>query len=196
MLTHECTAQCPLNVISVFKFKQILLPDTVEPCDFPPSPLNDVLVNKIITDWNEDVKVPEIGCAVCGQLKPHTDMASLKSMNNYLHVLVQPGVSRKERKSNLDPVTELVGPVLDQTCDHICATCRRSLREGKRPRISLANGCWLGSVPKELKDLNFMEKLLVQKMRTNCCFVKVSSGMRKMISHVIAFETPVAKVYD
>ena len=66
--------------------------------------------------------------------------------------------------------------------------------EGKIPRFSLANGLWLGDIPKELKELNFMEKLLIQKIQTNCCFVKVSSGMRKMISHVIAFETPVAKV--
>ncbi|THU81031.1 hypothetical protein K435DRAFT_575415, partial [Dendrothele bispora CBS 962.96] len=164
--------------------------------DFPPHPPSDVLVNKIITDWVDSSKCPEIGCAVCGQLKPETEMAPLKSMKNYLHVLIQPGVTRKERKSEVDGITEVLGPVLDKACDQICTTCRKSLREGKRPRISLANGCWLGSVPTELEELNFMEQLLVQKMRTNCCFVKVSSGMRKMISHVIAFETPVAKVYD
>ncbi|THU84044.1 hypothetical protein K435DRAFT_604569, partial [Dendrothele bispora CBS 962.96] len=167
--------------------------------NFPPSPAAEKLVHKIIADWTESFSpqnLEEIGCAVCGQLKPCINMVALKSMKNYLHVLIQPSVTRKECRSNSDPITEILGPVLDENCSKICDTCRKSLREGKRPRISLANGLWLGSIPDELKDLNFMEKLLIQKIRTNCCFVKVSSGMRKMISHVIAFETPVVKVYQ
>ncbi|THV02101.1 hypothetical protein K435DRAFT_575081, partial [Dendrothele bispora CBS 962.96] len=166
---------------------------------FPPQPPKDELIHKIITEWNDDSHVSNIeesGCAVCGQSKLCKDMAPLRSMSNYLHVLTQPGVSRKERSSMKEGITELKGPVLDHSCNQVCSICRKSLREGKIPRISLANGFWLGAVPDELKKLTFMEKLLVQKIRTNCCFVKVSSGMRKMISHVIAFETPVPKVYN
>ncbi|THU85780.1 hypothetical protein K435DRAFT_589573, partial [Dendrothele bispora CBS 962.96] len=166
---------------------------------FPPQPPQNNLVHKIITEWASDSNpshIEEAGCAVCGQLKLQTDMNELRTMKNYLHVLTQPGVTRKERKSNSDIVTDIPGPVLDPKCNQICSACRKSLRDGKIPRLSLANGLWIGEVPPQLDNLNFMERLLVQKMRTNCCFVKVSSGMRKMISHVIAFETPVAKVYD
>ncbi|THU92678.1 hypothetical protein K435DRAFT_628866, partial [Dendrothele bispora CBS 962.96] len=167
--------------------------------NFPPPQPDDELVNKIITDWTNDFvssEIDEVGCAVCGQLKNQADMNELRTIKNYLHILDQSGVTRKERISDSEATTEKAGPVLAENCHHVCSTCRISLRDGKIPRISLANGLWLGAVPKELKELNFMEKLLVQKMRTNCCFVKVSSGMRKMISHVIAFETPVAKVYN
>ncbi|THU79271.1 hypothetical protein K435DRAFT_698214, partial [Dendrothele bispora CBS 962.96] len=209
LLAHTCRDHCP-TITSVFEFikpKQSPsecraaqpLPQPCPPQLFPPLPPQDELTNKIITEWDEDFgfrNIEEVGCAVCGQLKLRREMAPLKSMANYLHVLTQPGVTRKERKSNTEAMTELKGPVIDHNCDQVCETCRRSLRDGKVPRISLANGFWLGAVPQELKTLNFMEKLLIQKIRTNCCFVKVSSGMRKMISHVIAFEAPVTKVYD
>ncbi|THU81902.1 hypothetical protein K435DRAFT_692657, partial [Dendrothele bispora CBS 962.96] len=167
--------------------------------EFPPQPAKEELIHKIIKDWTDSFdskNIEEIGCAVCGQLRPFSEVVPLKSMKNYLNVLVEPSVTCKEPKSSSDSTNEDSSPVLDQTCDQVCLTCRKSLREGKRPRISLANGLWLGSIPEELKELNFMERLLIQKIRTNCCFVKVSSGMRKMISHVIAFETPVVKVYD
>ncbi|THU86042.1 hypothetical protein K435DRAFT_587853, partial [Dendrothele bispora CBS 962.96] len=166
---------------------------------FPPQPSSDSFFHQIITDWTNDCdfsQIKEVGCAVCGQLKPMVEMNELRKMKNYLHILEQQGLTCNERKSNSEAITKIQGPVIDQDCNHICDTCRKNLREGKIPRISLANGFWLGAVPRELKELNFMERLLVQKMRTNCCFVKVSSGMRKMISHVIAFETPVTKVYD
>ncbi|THU92659.1 hypothetical protein K435DRAFT_671778, partial [Dendrothele bispora CBS 962.96] len=54
-------------------------------------------------------------------------MTALKSLKNHLHVLVQPGITRKERKSKLEPITEASGPVLDETCAQVCATCRKSL---------------------------------------------------------------------
>jgi hypothetical protein len=47
-------------------------------------------------------------------------------------------------------------------------------------------------VPEELCSLQYIEKLLIQKVQVNSCFVCVASlGMRKMVAHAIAF----AKVY-
>lgn len=47
-----------------------------------------------------------------------------------------------------------------------------------------------------LSCLRYVEKLLVARVRINSCFVRVaSSSLRKMASHVIAFESPVPKVY-
>lgn len=55
----------------------------------------------------------------------------------------------------------------------------------------------MGEVPMELANLRFMEKILIAHVRTNSCFVHVtSSSLRKMTSHVIAFESPVPKVYN
>ncbi|KDQ25055.1 hypothetical protein PLEOSDRAFT_1078941 [Pleurotus ostreatus PC15] len=56
-------------------------------------------------------------------------------------------------------------------------------------------GLWLGAVPAELQDLRFVEKLVIARVRYSNCFVRVSSGFRKMIANALAFESPVPKVY-
>jgi hypothetical protein len=64
------------------------------------------------------------------------------------------------------------------------------------PHNALARGLWLGDVPEELSSLRYIEKLLIQKVCVSGCFIWVaSSGMRKMVAHAIAFESPVARVY-
>ena len=71
------------------------------------------------------------------------------------------------------------------------------MRKGKVPRYSLANGLWLGAVPEVLSSLTYIERLIVARVRVNSCFIRVaSSGLRKMASHVIAFESPVPKLYQ
>ena len=61
---------------------------------------------------------------------------------------------------------------------------------------ALATGLWLGDVPEELSSLRYIEKLLIQRVHVNGCFISVaSSSMRKMVAHAIAFELPVARVY-
>ena len=55
---------------------------------------------------------------------------------------------------------------------------------------------WIGKVPPELLELRFIEKLLIARLRHNCCFVRVASGMRKMTSHVVAFQSPTPKMYE
>jgi hypothetical protein len=71
------------------------------------------------------------------------------------------------------------------------------IRIGKVPHLALAKNLWPGQVPKELSDQHFKEKLLVAHICHNCCFIKIaSSGLRKMVAHVIAFKSPVPKVYN
>ena len=36
---------------------------------------------------------------------------------------------------------------------------------------------------------------LVARVRHTCAYVKVASGMRKMIANVVAFESPTPKIY-
>jgi len=68
--------------------------------------------------------------------------------------------------------------------------------KGKVPHFALANGNWVGKVPKELSDLSFAEKLLISRVRHNRCIVRVSSGMHKMRANAISFANPTPRVYD
>ncbi len=56
-------------------------------------------------------------------------------------------------------------------------------------------------MPEVLSKLSFIERILVSRIRHNCCFVRVALaghpelGSQKMISHVVVFESPISKVY-
>ncbi|KDR71676.1 hypothetical protein GALMADRAFT_74671, partial [Galerina marginata CBS 339.88] len=166
---------------------------------FPPDPLDNNLAHKILTSACTRIlpkNIEEAGCAVCGELKPLRNMSRLKNIKNQLHVLTASGVTRIERKDNTSSAREYAGPVLDYSCRHVCENCRGTIRKGKVPRLALANGLWLGKVPEELKSLRFVEKLLIAKVRHTCSYVKVASGMRKMKANIVAFESPIPKIYD
>lgn len=166
---------------------------------FPPEPASDNLEHLILTNACKQMQADnfmEAGCAVCGELKPINAMSRLRSMKNYLHILETQGVTRVERKSVTAPVKEYKGAVLDYSCNRICNTCRVSIRNGKVPRISLANNLWIGKVPEELSSLRYVEKMLIARVRHTCAYVKVASGMRKMKANIIAFESPVPKIYS
>ena len=59
----------------------------------------------------------------------------------------------------------------------------------------MANSLWIGNVSLALTGLSWVEHLLIAKVEHNSCFVRVSSGHRKMVAHVMAFESPIQKIY-
>jgi hypothetical protein len=166
---------------------------------FPPDVASDDLEHVILTKACNRMRpdlLTEAGCAVCGELKPIHAMSRLRSMKIYLHVLESPGVTRIERKSPGLPIKEYKGPVLDYSCSRICELCRFHVCKEKVPRLALANNLWIGKVPEELSSLRYVEKMLISKVRHTCAYVKVASGMRKMKANIIAFESPVPKIYS
>jgi hypothetical protein len=168
---------------------------------FPPLPPSEILQETIARGWSEDTS-PDVfmegGCAVCGQLTPVNQLSQLSESGCDLNILVSEGMglTRLERLSAKDPIQEIKGPILDQTCTNICVSCKDSLREGLVPKYALANGLWLGSIPPQLQNLTYAEQLLVSRVRRNKCIVQVSSGMHKMKANVIAFENPTPKIYQ
>ena len=133
---------------------------------------------------------------MCGELVPISQLSRLKAIKKMLGILSAPGVTRIERKSASQKISEFRGPVLDYQCDQVCDNCHKNIRKGTVPCLALANNLWLGEVPKVLSDLNYVERLLIARIRHNCCFIRVaSSGLKKMTAHVIAFESPLPKVY-
>ncbi|PPR04686.1 hypothetical protein CVT24_011903 [Panaeolus cyanescens] len=172
--------------------------DAVNDTVFPPDPFDTVTRDNILTSACKRMsptEFEEAGCAICGELRPRTTLSKLKNIKNNLSILHASGVTRLERVAVADPVKEYTGPVIDHSCDSVCDPCRRFVREGKVPKLALANGLWIGEVPVQLKRLRFAERLLVARVRHTCAYVKVASGMRKMKANVIAFENPLPKVY-
>ena len=196
-LEHHSGLCCTHNK-SVFIKRIVKHAEKQGSIEFPPTPLDTTLTKEIIEKACNRMKaetIGEKGCAVCGELKPVCDMSRLKSVKHQLHSLATPGATRVERKSSSVPLQEYKGPMLDYNCTMICNSCRGSIRNGKIPKLALANGLWIGDVPPQLKCLNFVEKMLVARIRHTCAYVKVASGMRKMTANVVAFQSPVPKVY-
>jgi hypothetical protein len=166
--------------------------------NFPPIPLSTELTETIISDFCVAMKpetFQEGGCAVCGQLTTLAQLSPLKHMKGMLSVLECKDATRVERRASTDPIRNFRGPVVDHECKKICVACRASIRKGNVPNNALAKGLWLGNVPPVLSELRFVEKLLIARLRHNCCFIRVASGLRKMTSHIVAFQAPIPKLY-
>ena len=100
--------------------------DDSKSTEFPPSPCSIKLEHAIIKDAckrMDPVNFEEVGCAVCGELRQRAKTSRLKSVKNFLSVLEAPGVTRIERATNVTPVKEFRGPVLDYSCSAICDDC-------------------------------------------------------------------------
>ena len=168
-----------------------------EKIKFPPSSPSKHLMHKIISGFCNDTqpgKFEEAGCAVCGQLVVLTKLIKLTDVKCSLDPLVCTGVTRLPRNSADDPIKEIDGPIIDANCKHVCLECVGFLDKKVMPPMALANGLWMGNVPKELSDLTFVERLLVSRVRSNRCIVHVLKGGWKMRANAIMFPTPVPKL--
>ena len=164
---------------------------------FPPLPPSKRLMHKIITGFCNDThlsKFEEAGCAVCGQLLVMTKLIKLTDIKCSLDPLVRIGVTRLPRNSADDPIKEIEGPIIDVNCKRVCHECVSFLGKKVMPPMALANGLWVGNVPKELSDLTFVERLLVARVRSNRCIVHVLKGGWKMRANAIMFPTPLPKL--
>jgi hypothetical protein len=166
---------------------------------FPPSAPTLDLQLDIIAGACKDMspnQITEAGCAVCGRLTPVINLTMLTDTSLNLNILERPCTTQKERFDVFDPMTCIPGPVLEEGLDSICNVCMKSISKGKVPKLSLANGLWIGKVPPQLLDLSYAEQLLIARVCHNRCIVRVSSGMHKMRANAISFENPMPKVYD
>lgn len=165
---------------------------------FPPPPPSKLLIHRIISKFCKETSPDsfiETGCAVCGELRPISELTLLDQTKSDITLLVGEDVTRLQRRKVSDPILEIKGPILDMNCKHICVDCESSLISGKIPLRSLANGLWIGDIPDELKDLSFAERILIAKVRHNRCVMRVSSGRIRMRANAVMFSNPTVKVY-
>ncbi|KAF9025590.1 hypothetical protein BDZ89DRAFT_902428, partial [Hymenopellis radicata] len=143
---------------------------------FPPDPLTAPDIENIVRGVCSELNpafFEEAGCAVCGQLVPTKNLSKLSAVKNLLSVLEVVGVTRQERFSDKDPIIDISGPVIDSSCKNICDTCRASIRNNEIPINALANSLWLGPVPEQLSCLNWIEQIVIARVRHNACFIKI-----------------------
>ncbi len=197
---HMCN-ECPLFVTTV---RSISAP-TLSPCrvdeeavKFPPDPLSVRDMHTVLTaacSRFEKGTFDEAGCAVCGQLCQKRMLSPIRHVAKLLHILQASGISRLPRRYESDPIREIEGPVVVEGGEFICSDCRGCIRRSVVPPKALCRGYWIGEVPIELQRLNFYERMLVARVRHTVCFVKVTTGMRKMVGNVISWSSPVVHVY-
>lgn len=122
---------------------------------------------------------------------------ALENVSYSLDCLVNPSVTRKERRTQSDPIKNIKGPVLDDACNEVCTDCLEGLADGITPKKALANGNWIGLVPSELKGLYWTEQLLVARVMRNYCIIRVrSSGMHQMHSNTICHVLLMPQIYN
>jgi hypothetical protein len=150
-------------------FDKSALPDS-----FPPPAPSLLLQENILCNFCVDLspaKIEEAGCSVCGQLRLKIDLQQAEHAGVNLALLVNPGMTRKERFSLDNPICDIDGPIIDSVGLGVCSSCCASLKSGKIPTISLANGLWLGLIPDVLSCLTFAEKMMIARVRYTPAFV-------------------------
>ncbi|KAF5318887.1 hypothetical protein D9611_014722 [Ephemerocybe angulata] len=167
------------------------------PLPFPPPAVSVTRQEDMVRGFCNELTpghIEESGCMVCGQLTLLKDLIPPGDLD--LSCLISPVLSRKERTDDSQPIEGLDVPVIAPSMEGVCPTCFISLKKGKAPKFSLANGLWIGDVPKILRNLTFAEQLLVSRVQHSRCLVRVLSSKRaKMIANVIMFSTPTVKVF-
>lgn len=167
---------------------------------FPPQSKSLSGITSIVNDFCSNMEpkhFEEVRCTVCGMLTLKHNACKKSDLSIDWKILeTNNDVTRKERTSELDCIENIKGPILDVDCEYICPDCSKRLRKNVIPLLSLYNGNWIGQIPDVLKDLSFAEKLLISRVRTNWCVVRVKSGMHKMRANAIMFPNPMPKIYE
>jgi hypothetical protein len=162
--------------------------------EFPPELPN---MRTLYTDFYHNMMdlTANIICASCGCLHHHADKFKNLSVTDPLlrHLEVDPSLvpfsfaSGISQLDDLHIMVDTAGIVVPQPSSHllpsvsICDTCKSSLDKRFRPRESLANYRWIGSVPPELEGLTWIEELLIARAHLTGRIVRLQN--RNVSSH-------------
>lgn len=171
---------------------------------FPPPPTTAKEHARIASSWCKELrseKIEEHACAACARLTKRESLSTVKKNSIDLSVLQRAGERVAVHEAVSGPPVELSGPILLHSALHeteieLCSSCLSAIKKGVIPRLALANGIYVGEVPDVLKDLRFVEKLVIARRRHNAFMVEVRRGQRKMRANAVTFTQPVEKVYD
>lgn len=166
---------------------------------YPPKPPTSDLMEDVVKgfcDSTGPAQFEEAGCMVCGELTLLTKMTGKHLLKDNIDLLIAPEVTRVERRDRLEPLRHIQGPVLANGCRKVCNYCVAAISQGVVPDNALSAGLWLGDIPDPLRDLRFAEKLLISRVRHNCCVGRVASGGHKLLANAVMFASPMPKIYN
>ena len=166
---------------------------------FPPPPLSKKELVNVVSQFCNAISpdnFEEVGCMVCGMLTPKKSAIPKNEVKFNWNLLNNvTGRVTKIECATFEDSDLYSGPVVDNKCSHVCTDCNELLLKKKIPLLSLCNGNWLGDIPVELQGLSYAEKLLIARIRTNYCMMRVESGMKKLHANAVLIPNPVPKIY-
>ncbi len=114
-----------------------------------------------------------IVCGSCGIITHHTSEYQLlsSSYTNLGLLAIDPGLVPFDYSCGIpyiDMKHIMIDPlsVIRQDTDaviSVCNSCHHQLQQNQLPRESLANYRWIGPIPEELKDLTWVEEMLIAR---------------------------------
>ena len=118
-----------------------------------------------------------VECGVCGRetAQEESCIRRLSSFEQSLLVPLHPHpgmVLFDHRLVHIPGIVSLSTTSADLTI-HVCSDCDHDLVKEKQPHYSLARGCWVGDVPKELQELTYAEELVIGLARTSVQVIKL-----------------------
>ncbi|KAJ6575848.1 hypothetical protein B0H10DRAFT_1837552, partial [Mycena sp. CBHHK59/15] len=160
---------------------------------FPPKPAHKDTLHRIITNSSQSVQTEwfiEAGCVVYSWLTPQTELTALDQFQGSLEHLHVESVTQREMFYSLDPIEELLGPILADGCIsafHVKFLFLRKII----PCDASENHNWVAVVPPQLKGLTYAEGVIIARVQHYRCVIRVNSGR----ANAIMFAQPVLKVY-
>lgn len=167
---------------------------------FPPEIPTPRTLMEFIRGWTSEIldgALTELPCAVCAELTLQSEITPLNIHDSRFAILESDDSACFGNQHAIGPVLCKEGITVKhgQQVANVCNNCMKSLDKNLLPINALANGLWVGEVPPELMDLNYVEKLAIARYRHNTFVVCVRMGQRRMRANAVAFAQPVAKFY-
>jgi hypothetical protein len=203
---HKCDETCEkaLYIFRVVKMNSVHVNENanndapIGGCTFPPPPKTKTELETIVNSYCKAIQpasFEQSGCLVCGKLYLSSSMVSPHVLKDNVELLAENKCTRRERFRMSDPIEPQNGPVIAPNCKKVCRMCVDSLCDGRIPRQALATGLWIGEQPAVLKNLTYLERMLISPIRRNYCVSRVSMGGHKLVANAVMFSNPIEKIY-
>ncbi|XP_031785938.1 uncharacterized protein LOC116417348 [Nasonia vitripennis] len=137
---------------------------------------------KIVTD------PPTIPCISCERLFCARDIQHY-DQNNATNVAFELlGIERENLFQKLKKLHNI-------TDNSICRPCLTNLRKNIMPSNCILNNLFVGEVPEEIRSLNMIEKILIQRAKAFQTITKLNTVMNKNIPHYVKIDKVIGRTF-